>query len=116
MAFEEGVGLAQMSPVKDATLRIAEESLAEFLPDPVVRRMAENTGDGQQDKNGSQSQGAVASRQSTDREQQRISREKWSHHQPGLAKDDQKEQCVDPGAVASRELTDIQVEMENDVQ
>jgi len=54
--------------------------------------------------------------QGADREQKCVSWEKWSHHQSGFGKDDQKEQCIDPGSVAAGELTEIKVKMQNDVQ
>ena len=97
-------------------LRIAEKSLAEFLPDPVVRGVAENSRDREQDENERQIQWTAFCCQCADREQQCISWEKWGHHQSGFGKDDQKEQCVDPGSVAPGELVEIKVKMQNDVQ
>lgn len=116
MPFVEGVRLVEMSPVEYATLRIAEKSLAEFLPDPVVRGMAENSRDREQNKNEWQVQWTAFCSQCADREQKCISWEKWSYHQSGFGKDDQEEQCVDPGSVATGELIEIKVKMQNDVQ
>lgn len=49
--FVEGVRLVEMSAVKYATFRIAEKLLAEFLPDPVVHGMAEDSRNREQNEN-----------------------------------------------------------------
>ena len=116
MPFVEGVRLVEMSSVEYAALRIAEKPLAEFLPDPVVRGMAKNSCDREQNENEWQVQRTAFCSQCADREQECISWEKWSYHQSGFGKDDQEEQCVDPGSVATGELIEIKVKMQNDVQ
>lgn len=116
MPFVEGVRLVEMPPVEYAALRIAEKPLAEFLPDPVVGGMAENPCDREQNENEWQVQWTAFCSQCADREQECISWEKWSYHQSGFGKDDQEEQCVDPGPVAPGELIEIKVKMQNDVQ
>ena len=114
--FVKCVCLLQMLPVENAALRIAEKLLADFIPDPIVRGMTENSGDREQDENDRQIQRAILGGQSSDRKQKRVSREKRSHYQPGLAKDDQKEQGIDPGTVGIGHLAEIQIQVQNDIE
>ena len=74
MAFVEGVRLLQMFPIENPTLRIAEQLLTDFIPDPVIYRMAENAGEREQEKNDQQIQRTVLGGQSSNRKQKRISR------------------------------------------
>jgi hypothetical protein len=114
--FVEGVRLLQMLSIEDATLRIAEKPLTDFVPDPIIYRMAENSRDREQDKNDSQVQMTALGGQSSDRKQEGVSREKWSYYQPRLGKDDHEEQRVDPGSVSLSHLAEIKIQMQDDVQ
>ena len=49
--FVKSVCLLQMLPIENAALRIAEKLLADFVPDPIVCGMAENSCEREQDKN-----------------------------------------------------------------
>src|SRR5437667_8581876 len=105
-----------MFPVENPTLRISKESLAERLPDPVVGRMAKNSRNGEQDEDERQIQRAVFCSQCSDGKQQCVSREKWSHHQSGFGKDDQKKQCINPRSIGAGELIKIKVKVQNNVE
>ena len=51
VSFVEGVCLLQMLSIEDATLRIAEKPLTDFIPDPIICGMPENSCDREQHKN-----------------------------------------------------------------
>jgi hypothetical protein len=112
----EGVRLLQVLPVENTTLGIAEEFLADFIPDPIIRGMTQNSCAREQEEDEGQIQRTILGRQSTNCKQKCVAREKRSYDQTGLGKDDQEEESVDPITVGISDSIEIKIQVQDDIE
>jgi len=116
VAIEEFFRAPQVLDLQKAHVA-AERTWPDGRADRVVGAVAENRGRRQQQPRVQRIQRAarIHRRKRTHREQQRIARQERRHDQPRLGKDDQKQDCVDPGVESQDQLDQVAVEMEDEV-
>ena len=119
MQLEELVGALDVLRVDEAVRKRravadAEQPRADAAPDRVVHAIAENRRANQQEIAHPGVEDACRAER-TDREEQRVARQKRRDHQPRLGKDDGEQDAVHPGAVLLDELEQIPVEMKDKI-
>ena len=114
IAGVKAVRAREVLRVEDARAFAREHTRPDIAADPVVRVVPQKRGRGKHRKQLVDVH--VARRgERTGHEQQRITRQEWRHHQPGLAEHDDEEDRVDPRPVICDQPLEVAVEVENDV-
>ena len=94
--------------------RAVERARPDLLPDPVVRRVAEDRREREEEEEHPDVQ-VSEGRERPGGEQEGVPGQERRHDEAGLAEDDHEQESVRPGAVIPHDVGEVPVEVQEDV-